>query len=65
MKKWYRVFFKGYFETAANKSSGTVEFQAKNVTVGLAHAVKMGKKKDKRVVMIAEIGQPSGLPDKL
>ncbi len=65
MKRWYRVFFKGYTTKATEKSEGTIEFQSKNITIGLNHAVKVGRKKNMRVAMIAEITGPSGLPDKL
>ena len=65
MKRWYRVFYKKYTTKETGKSDGAIEFQSKNVTTGLNHAIKMGKKKDMRVAMIAEIMNPSGLPNKL
>lgn len=65
MKRWYRVFFKGYFTKSTEKTEGIIEFQSKNIVTGLNHAIKIGKKKDMRVAMIAEITSPTGLTDKL
>lgn len=53
----YRVFFKKYEVTERMKSSGTIEFEAKNISKALIKAEKMGKKKRMRVAMISEIIQ--------
>lgn len=64
--KWYRIFFKDFGNKGPVQSGDVIERQAKKLSEVIPIAEKMGKKKAKRLVMIAEITKPSGnYPEKL
>lgn len=62
----FRIFFKNYGDGPTDKSKAIIEIEKKNISEAIKASIKMGKKKDMRVVMVAEIGDRSaGIKDKL
>lgn len=63
--KVFRVFFKDYGTSVDSPTSSVIELKEKKFLDAFKKAEKMGVKKHKRVVMIAECSSSQGFPGKL